>query len=117
MVGGKEVLVVDDDIIIGGVKISARTKTIIDDILIWSSNLEAILIYLECVCKVFQKYRVSFRLDKCRFLMDRVEYVGHDLTSVGNCPAKSKFDLIKDWEIPISGSSLHSFIGLVVFYH
>ena len=115
--GGEVVQLIDDCITIGGVKISAGTKTIIDDILIWGVNLAAILIYLECVCQVFQKYRVSFRLDKCRFLMDRVEYVGHDLTSIGNCPASSKFDLIKDWSIPISGSSLYSFIGLIFIYH
>ena len=100
-----------------GNKNECRYKKNIDDILIWSDNLEAILIYLECVCRVFNKYRVSFRLDKCRFLMDRVEYVGHDLTPEGNCPARSKFDLIKDWELPTSGTSLHSFIGLLIFYH
>ena len=80
----------------GDTKINTGTKTIIDDVLIWSSNLVVIMVYLECVCKVLSKYRVSFRLDKCRFLLNRVEYVGHDLTPVGNCPAKSKFNMIKD---------------------
>ena len=56
-------------------------------------------------------------MDKYRFLIDRVEYEGHDLTLVGNFPVKSKFDLIKDWAIPTSGSNLYSFIGLVVFYY
>ena len=51
------------------------------------------------------------------FLLDRVEYVGHDLLADGNCPAQSKFDMIRDWEIPSTGSSLHSFVGLVMFYH
>ena len=97
-------------------KLTSDTKTIIDDVLIWSNNLEAILIYLDFFCKVFQKYRVSFRLDKCCFLQNRVEYVGHDLTPSGIFPAKSKSELITNWLIPISGSALHSFIGLVVFY-
>ena len=93
------------------------TKSIIDDILIWENNIPAILIYFDCVCKVFQEYCVSFRLDKCKFLENRVEFVGHDLTPDGNCPASSKFDLIIDWEIPLSGQSLHSFVGLVIFYY
>ena len=114
---GKALTMVNEDIYLDNVKITSGTKSIIDDIIIWSNSVPVIMVYFESVCQVFQKYRVSFRLDKCRFLQDRVEYVGHDLTPLGNCPAKSKFDLISDWPLPITGSSLHSFIGLVVFYH
>ena len=77
----------------------------------------AISIYLECICKVFRKYRVSFRLDKCDFLKPRVEYVGHDVTNDGNCPASSKFDMINQWMIPEQGENIFSFIGLLNFYH
>ena len=48
--------------------------------------------------------------------MDGVEYVGHDLTPNGNCPAKSKFHLIHDWPLPANGLNLHSFLGLCSFY-
>jgi hypothetical protein len=106
-----------DEIFIGGKKVVAGTKTIIDDILLWCNNIELIMIYLECICKIFKKYRVSFRLDKCDFLKERVEYVGHDILSHGNCPASSKFNLIQDWKLPTTGPALFSFIGLVNFYH
>ena len=75
------------------------------------------MVYLECVCKVFHKYRVTFRLDKCDFLKERVEYVRHDVTEDGNCPAQSKFYLINDWKLPINGKVLFSFTGLMNFYH
>ena len=75
------------------------------------------LIYFECVCRVFQKCCVSFRLDKCEFLKSRVEYVSVDLMRQGNTPAQSKFNMITDWVLPTSGQSLFSFIGLVNFYH
>ena len=83
-------------IFIGDLKLNSGTKSVIDDILLWSNNIQAILIYLECICRVFQKYRVSFRLDKCEFLKERVEFVGHDLTADGNSPAASKFNMIND---------------------
>ena len=73
--------------------------------------------YFECVCQVFLKYRVSFRLDKCEFMMPRVEYVGHDILNNGNSSALSKFKMIDDWPLPRNGQSLFSFIGLVNFYH
>ena len=43
-------------------------KSIIDDILIWSSTIATVLVYFECVCSVLQKYRVSFRQENVTFL-------------------------------------------------
>ena len=81
-------------------KLVFGTKIIIDDILLWYSNVDALLIYFECNCRIFRKYRVSFRLDKCDFMKPTVEYVGHDITNDGNCPASSKFDIINNWHLP-----------------
>jgi hypothetical protein len=93
------------------------SRVIIDDILLWSISLAALLAYFTCVCDVFLKYRVTFQLEKCEFLTNRVEYVDHDITPDGNCPASSKFDLIGDWPVPATGQSLLSFIGLLTFYN
>ena len=68
-------------VFIGDLKLNSGTNSIIDNILLWSNNIPAIMTYLECVCKVFQKYRASFRLDKCDFKKERVEFVGHDLAA------------------------------------
>ena len=105
------------EIYIGNKKIVSGTKIIIYDILLWSSNICALFVYLECICKVHRKYRVSFRLDKCDFLKPRVEYVRHDVTNDGNCPASTKFSMINDRKIPERGENLFSFIGLINFYH
>ena len=117
LLDGSKVVINNGDIYLGSKKLYCGTKSIIDDVLIWCSNIACILVYFECVCKVFRKFRVSFRQDKCHFLLDRVEYVGHDLLSNGNCPAKSKFNMIEDWSLPTTGTGLHSFVGLVMFYH
>ena len=50
------------------VKLTSGIKSIIDDVFIWSNNVRDIVLYLECVCKIFQNYRVIIRLDKCWFL-------------------------------------------------
>ena len=104
-------------IYIGGRKIVSDTRIIIDDILLWSSNMVALFIYLEYIYKDFRKYRVSFRLNKCDFFKPRVEYIGRDVTNSGNCPAFSKFSMINDWPLPIRGESIFYFIGLMNFYH
>ena len=107
----------DNTVHIGPKRMDTGSKGIIDDILIWSTELPAALFIFRCVCKIFQKYRVSFRLDKCEFLKDRAEYVRHEITPQGNCPASSKLDMIRDWSLPTNSRSLMSFIRLVNFYH
>ena len=105
------------ELLIGSRKLISGSKVIIDDIILWCDIKLLLLTYFDCVCQVFLKYRVSFRLDKCEFLKPRVEYVGHDILPSGNSPASSKFSMINDWPLPTTGQSLFSFIGLVNFYH
>ena len=65
---------------------------------------------------MFTKYRLSFKLTKCEFFKPRVEFVVHDLTTYGNCPAASKFDLIKHWFLPPHAIYLLSLVRLYSFY-
>ena len=92
------------------------SNVIIDDILLWGSDLDLMFVYLECVFRVSKKYRSNFKLNKCEFFSDRVEFVGHDILSAGNSPASSKFKSISDWELPQTGQMLFSFIGLITHY-
>ena len=105
-----------DEIKVGCKPIIWSSKLIINDILLWCDIKKYSLILFKCVCEVFKKYRVSFHLEKCEFLRPRVEYVGHDILCHGNYPAQSKFNMIDDCPLPISGQSLFSFVGLVNFY-
>ena len=104
------------EVFIGYKKLISAKRTIINDILLLCSYLRSILVYFECVSKFFQKYCVSFLLDKCDFKKS-IKYVGHDVTEDGNCPAQSEFYLINDWKLPTNGQALFSFIGLVDCYH
>ena len=81
---------------IGDGKLVWGNKVIIDDILLCCDEKDLVLVLFTCVCEVFQKYRVSFRLDKCEFLKKRVEYVDHDILRHVNAPAQSKFNLLND---------------------
>ena len=69
-----------------------------------------------CVVFFFNIVSVSGKISVF-FLMDKVEYVGHDLLASGNCPAQLKIDMVRDCILPTNGSSLHSFVDHVVFYH
>ena len=57
----------NQDVIIGEIKLVWESKTIIYDILLWCDKKDLTLLLFTCVCEVYQKYRVSLRLDKYEF--------------------------------------------------
>ena len=99
------ILTADYNIMICGRKLILGSKTSINNILLWCDVQECSIISFEYVCKVFQKYRVSFRLDKCEFLKSRVECVVHDILRKYSSPAQSQCNLIRDWKLPTTGQS------------
>ena len=99
-----------DEVLIGDKQLISGRRIIIDKILLFCSNLEAILVYIQCVCKLFHKYCVRFWLYKCLFLKESVEYVGHSVTEDENYPARPKFDFINGWKLRTNGQVLFSFI-------
>ena len=115
-VDGKKVHIHNGNVHLDSNRLYSNTQSMIDNILVWSNTIKCILKYFECMCRVFQKYRVSFRQDKCHFLLDRKEYVGHNLLPNGKFPAQSKFYMINNWTLPLTSSNLHNFVGLVTFY-
>ena len=91
-------------------------KIIMDDIIPFSNHDPTLLHYFLYVSYVFTKYRFLFKLSKDDYFKPRVEFVGYDLPTLGNCPSQSKFQLIEEWFLPAAGTSLLSFIGLCTFY-
>lgn len=71
-------------------QIVTSSRTVIDDILLWLNALSMALLMFECVCKVFVKYRISFKIKKCNLFNDRFEYVGCDILTAGSTTARSK---------------------------
>ena len=55
-IGGEPVRVTDTNYIyVGNSKTYSSSKGIIGDILAYYTNLELVLVYFECICKVFEK--------------------------------------------------------------
>ncbi|MHA7856433.1 reverse transcriptase family protein, partial [Marinobacter shengliensis] len=96
--------------------IQSGDRQIVDDILLFSNDPFALILYFSCVCHIFTKWRLSFNPKKCDFFLERVEWIGIDLRPDGNSPASSKYDMVHSWPLPSSGVSLHSFVGLLNFY-
>ena len=82
----------------GGHEIVTGSRTIIDDGLLWSNSLLMLLLLFECVSKVLAEYRVSLKISKCHLISDIFECVGRDILQHRNTTARSKYDLVHNWE-------------------
>ena len=51
------------------------------------------------------------------FFNEHVKFVGYDALKNGNSSDYPKFGMSNDWDLPVYGDSLFSFIGLVILYH
>jgi hypothetical protein len=88
----------------------------VDDVLLYAYSVNALLQYFEAVLKILQHYRVTVKLRKCRFIQTKAEFVGMDILSQGNTPAKSKDKAFHKMIYPRSFTDLRGFIGFVGFY-
>lgn len=59
---------------------------------------------------------MSFKLSKCEFFFDRLDFVGIDINRDGNMPARSKFEMITNTPLPHMQQQLSGFISLCGFY-
>ena len=92
------------------------SQVIVDDVLLHGRTPEALLQYFRCVLEVLKHHRATLNLKKCRFMIQKCEFVGIDVAGEGNKPAESKYEAFERLERPITFSDLRILIGFFGFY-
>jgi hypothetical protein len=72
----------------------------LDDILVYSDNLEDHKKHVREVLRRLQKHGLFARADKCSFHQDTVEYLGFILSLNGLSMDQAKVKVIQDWPEP-----------------
>jgi hypothetical protein len=88
----------------------------LDDIIIYARNFNE---HLERLKHVFERLRdggLKIKLDKWKFLVEEVKYLGHTLTKYGLKRDNKKIECIKAWPTPVTSDELQSFLGLAAYY-
>jgi len=88
----------------------------LDDILIFSRNEDEHLKHLEKVFSLLEQNDFRLRLDKCFFAKDKLNYLGHTISSAGLQPESSKIEAVKSWPKPQSVTQVQQFLGFCNFY-
>jgi hypothetical protein len=88
----------------------------LDDILIYSDNMDEHREHVREVLRRLRKHGLYARGDKCEFHQDEVEYLGYIMNQEGIKMSEDKVKVIQDWPTPRKVKDIQSFLGFANFY-
>ncbi len=88
----------------------------LDDIIVFSKNVEDHLTRLERVFQRLQEFGLKLELRKCKFFQKEVSYLGHRISADGVATCPDKVDAVKTWPVPTTVRELRAFLGLASYY-
>ncbi|GBG86929.1 hypothetical protein CBR_g44383 [Chara braunii] len=88
----------------------------LDDILVYSRTLEDHLGHLRRVLETLRRAKYKAKRDKCEFVRQELEYLGHFVTPEGISPLSDKIQAIQEWSEPRNVTDVRSFLGLTGYY-
>ena len=88
----------------------------IDDIVIFSSSIEAHLDHIQQVFSRLQQHNLKLKLKKCSFFLKETQYLGFIINDQGVKPDPEKVKAINTLPAPTTVKQVRSFIGMCSYY-
>jgi len=88
----------------------------LDDILVTGSTPQEHLHNLAVVLERLSQHGLRLKEEKCSFMQDSVDYLGHHIDAQGVHTASSKVEAITKAPAPKNVTELRSFLGMVNYY-
>ncbi|HYN44763.1 MAG TPA: RNase H-like domain-containing protein, partial [Candidatus Limnocylindrales bacterium] len=88
----------------------------IDDIIIYSQTFEEHIEHLKQVFEQFRKFGLFVKMSKCEFCMDRMDFLGHEVSAEGLRPNANKVKAINEMPKPSDSKQLVRFLAMAGFY-
>lgn len=88
----------------------------IDDILIVGLTVAGLKNTTQMVLKRLNEYNVKINVDKCKFFVKSVDYLGHNIDSTGIRPTVEKVRAIQAAPEPVNVSQVRAYLGLINYY-
>ncbi|KAE8952264.1 hypothetical protein PR001_g33372 [Phytophthora rubi] len=89
----------------------------LDDIVIYTKGgIEQHVIELACVLERLAAAGLTLKLKKCVFATERMEYLGHELSSEGVRPLERLISAVRDFPQPQDAVEVKRFVHLAGYY-
>ena len=88
----------------------------LDDIVIYSPNLEDLLAHLKKVFDRLREHQLYVKMEKCEFAQTEIKFLGHLISKSLIRMDGAKVAAIRDWPAPTKVTELRSFLGLANYY-
>jgi len=88
----------------------------LDDIIVFSKDLDSHLERLEEVLSRLQKAGLKLKPSKCKLFADKVHYLGHVVSAAGVETDDTKISAVKQWPIPKHKKDVRAFLGTCGYY-
>lgn len=88
----------------------------LDDIIIFSSDVQQHLQRLDCVLGRLHHEGLKVKLSKCSFFKREVSYLGHVISDKGVSTDPAKIECVANWPTPTTVIQLRSFLGFAGYY-
>lgn len=96
-----------------GEEIREFTSIYVDDLLVFSDNVENHLRHLNKVFEKFTAEGITIKLRKCQFVREKVTFLGHMISNKGIAIDPNRIDSIINFPNPRNVRELRGFLGLV----
>ncbi|CAG9092967.1 unnamed protein product [Plutella xylostella] len=88
----------------------------LDDIIIYSENKQDHINKLQQVFEALRRANLKVNKNKCVFMEEEIEFLGHILNKNGLKPNQKKIDAIRKFPIPKTLKEIRGFLGLIGYY-
>ena len=88
----------------------------LDDVLIFSPDHDTHSTHLRKLLERFSEYSLTINLDKCKFGVSSLNYLGHHIDATGIKPIADKVQAIVNFPKPSNMRQLRRLIGMIAFY-
>ena len=88
----------------------------VDDILIYSQLEWEHGYHLRIVLQLLRDHQLYAKFNKCEFLLTKVRFLGHVVSTLGVSVDSKKVEAMMSWERPKSVFEICSFLGLAGYY-
>ena len=88
----------------------------IDDIIVFSKNIEEHAKYIRMILKQLTKYQLDVNPDKCSIRYHSVSLLGYIISEEGIALNLVKLESIKDWKRPTTGKQVQQLLGFVNYF-